>query len=136
MHKNTQSKHECSAQSSHFFLSLLQEISSPSMALVHDITLHLQGGVPAGCTHTPMAYALICIGHPSPSFSLTHFSLNLTCQEQEAWELKCVRARKRERLWMNPRPRSSAQQELSGSASGHAGPQSGAGPQQQCMYKD
>lgn len=82
-----------------------------------------EGDVSAGPSHLHALDICLPLLHLQITQSLTH-------EEQEAWELKWVRARKRERLWMNPGSR--AQQELSESASGHAKPRRGAKLQYEC----
>ena len=51
---------------------------------------------------------------------LTKYSLSLTLEDQEAWELKWVGARKRERLWMNPQTKEQGSAGVKGVVSGHA----------------
>lgn len=106
-------------------------MTSPSVTLIHSFTLHISSKRNATTRVAPLQGLRTCMRWTSVSLFFTYKSLkSLTHEEQEAWELKWARARKRERLWMNPGSR--AQQELSESASGHAKPRRGAKLRYEC----
>ncbi|TNN83919.1 hypothetical protein EYF80_005790 [Liparis tanakae] len=60
---------------------------------------NLEGGARRACTHTYMAHGMC---HSLASLFPAYTPL-LISDEQEAWQLEWAGARKRERLWMNPR---------------------------------
>jgi len=95
-------------------LTAVEEIIPPSVALMHTFPLppHRRGrGSLEGGARRPHLHGT---WHVSSASLFPAYTPLLISDEQEAWQLKWAGARKRERLWMNPRDPGAGQ------AGGHA----------------